>query len=111
MSPIEPFGEHLPLVATLVSLVVVFAVGFWFGERTDAGRRRRGLPTWLRLVVAGMSFGALHVGLFVASFSVPLVDETVVAFAVFVALWLGLPYLASQFVDWETRATERSGQC
>lgn len=35
----------------------------------------------------------------------------VAAFALFVALWLGIPHVASQFVDWEARAAEASGQC
>jgi hypothetical protein len=111
MSPTGPLGGHLPLVASLGSMVAVVALGLWFEARTDADRRRRGLPDWLRTVATGVPFGTLFVLLFTDSVSVPVVGETAAGFVLFVVLWLGLPYVASQFVDWERRTDEASSGC
>lgn len=111
MSLIGTLGEHLPLAVSLGSMVAVVALGFWFDARTDAERRRRGLPGWLRAVATGVPFATLFVVLFTESVSVPVVGEAAGGFVLFVLLWLGLPYVASQFVDWEARAAETSEQC
>jgi hypothetical protein len=92
-------------------MVAVVAIGLWFEARTDADRRRRGLPGWLRTVATGVPFGALFVVLFTGAVSVPVVGETAGGFVLFVVLWLGLPYVGSQFVDWEGRADEASSGC
>lgn len=93
------------MVATIVlaaNLGVLAAIlgGAVAAERfVELDAARAGLPSRLRVGIELLAFAVFGPLLFVEPVAIPVVDETIAAFGVFVLLWIGLPVLAARFVD------------
>jgi hypothetical protein len=90
----------LPTALQLAVVVALFAVAALFASALDLDRRLRALPLWLRALVVATAATPLFF-LDRDVFPDVLVDDSVVALAVFLALWIALPVLLSRVVATE----------
>lgn len=85
----------LPVAVELGLVAVLFAVGFLAERALGTGRRLRGLPTALQLIVGGATVAPL---LAPERWALGPVDGIVVALAASLVAWLALPVVLSWLV-------------
>lgn len=94
--------SELPvLAANLGLLVAVFVGGFVVERLTRADATRRALPRYQQWLVVVAAFSPLFYLVLREEVAVGFLDGTVLAIAVFVGLWLGLPLLFASLFEVE----------
>ena len=96
-------SDALVLAVNVGLLALIVGVGFAIERSTDIDARRRALPGWQQLLVAGVAMGTM-LSLFDRPVPVPAVDEVVVGFGAFAVLWFGLHYLVAELTGVEPAA-------
>lgn len=89
----------MSLAVDLPVVAGIFAVGLAVESYAGVDETRRSLPARARTAVGAVSLGGAWLGYFLDLMPAVLVDASVVALAVSVGLWLGLPVVVSRFVD------------
>lgn len=90
-----------PAVETGLIIGIVIA-GIAIERFTEVARMRNSLPSRPRWAVAILAIGVVWYALFLGLFPPMPIDETLVAVALSVTLWLGLPVLFVRGFGWET---------
>lgn len=79
----------LPVAAQLGFLALVFVVAFVVGRRVETPEGLISVPTWVQILLTGLALGGPWLLYYRGLLTVGLLDDTIVALTLSLALYLG----------------------
>jgi len=79
----------LPATVQLGIVALVFVVAFVVGRRVETPEGLIAVPTWVQVLLTGLALGGPWLLYFQGVLTVRLLDDTIIAFALSLALYFG----------------------